>query len=234
MTHSSKLWELHAGSPYPTDKNQHYLDFYSSFLEPYQSSTFNLLEIGVDRAGSLSLWKDYFPNAHIYGLDIAPPAIDSHPRLYVGQADQANHEDLSRTLNEWGNPEFQFIIDDASHLGRLSAATFLHMFPTHLAAGGVYFFEDWGTGYWNHWPDGEEPTQSWNALTDVASAGVYPPYDKFGGAHRIPSHTAGMVGLMKLLIDIMAAADQPTATAPGLAIASMHLQLGVAAVRKAR
>lgn len=48
------------------------------------------------------------------------------------------------------------------------------LFP-HLRPGGFYVIEDWGTGYWPDWPDGELP--------------------------RWANHLAGMVGLVKELVD---------------------------------
>jgi len=49
---------------------------------------------------------------------------------------------------------FDIIIDDASHLGKLTKIAFWHLFETHLKGGGFYVIEDWGTGYWSDWPDG--------------------------------------------------------------------------------
>lgn len=61
-------------------------------------------------------------------------------------------------------------------LGKLTRETFNHLFDQHLKPGGVYVIEDWGTGYWDSWPDGKK---------------VVP---------GVP-HNEGMVGFVKELID---------------------------------
>jgi hypothetical protein len=80
------------------------------------------------------------------------------------------------------------IIDDCSHIGALSRISFWHLFERHLKRGGIYAIEDWGTGYWNSWPDG--------ASVNLVSNGTVE-----GG------HTAGMVGFIKELIDEAGAGD---------------------------
>ena len=51
---------------------------------------------------------------------------------------------------------FDIIIDDASHIGELTKATFWHLFDRHLKPGGLYAIEDWGTGYLDDFPDGKK------------------------------------------------------------------------------
>ena len=43
-----------------TDKIHHhrYDRFYPQFLEPLRNRKFNMLEIGIDRLGSLKLWEE--------------------------------------------------------------------------------------------------------------------------------------------------------------------------------
>ena len=54
-----------------TDKNtvHSYLDLYERLFYKKRSSALNILEIGIKDGGSIKLWRDYFSNAHIYGLD---------------------------------------------------------------------------------------------------------------------------------------------------------------------
>ena len=60
-----------------TDKNtvHSYLDLYEKLLCNKKYNAKNILEVGIGEfyeknGGSLKLWKDYFINATIYGLDI--------------------------------------------------------------------------------------------------------------------------------------------------------------------
>jgi len=57
---------------YPSDKNSYHSyieDVYEEYFSPYRNKKINLLEIGVSFSGSIRLWKDYFKNAQIYGID---------------------------------------------------------------------------------------------------------------------------------------------------------------------
>ena len=59
------------GKKYPTNKNDYgFLDIYEKYFEPLREKKLNILEIGVDKGDSLRLWKEYFFNSKIWGLDI--------------------------------------------------------------------------------------------------------------------------------------------------------------------
>ena len=55
-----------------TDKNttHSYLPLYESLFKNKKETAQNILEIGIQNGGSIKLWRDYFINATIYGLDI--------------------------------------------------------------------------------------------------------------------------------------------------------------------
>jgi len=55
-----------------TDKNttHSYLPLYEHLLSSKKESAKNVLEVGTQFGGSIKLWRDYFTNANIYGLDI--------------------------------------------------------------------------------------------------------------------------------------------------------------------
>ena len=62
-----------------TDKNttHSYLELYERLLQKKKNSAKYVLEVGIGdfgpkNGGSIKLWRDYFPNATIYGLDILP------------------------------------------------------------------------------------------------------------------------------------------------------------------
>lgn len=228
----SSLWHLQANSVFDTDKNQAYLDVYDAILGSMRDAPVRILELGVHRAGSLRLWASYFPNGTVHGFDLNPPSIDDDPRIKVAAGDQANADSLHAAMQAWGVECFDIIIDDASHVGHLAAASFSILFEKHLNAGGLYFLEDWGTGYWPEWPDGEAVADLPSAMAAFAERPSYPAYNKAIGQHRIPSHSAGMVGLLKFLVDVMAAPDQ-THGEKAASIAGIDVRMGVAAIRKA-
>jgi SAM-dependent methyltransferase len=219
---------------YETDKasSPGYLgDFEEVFGQRRQSPT-AILELGIFRGGSLQLWRDYFSSGLVVGLDLNSVDVSDPSgriRTYVGS--QADRPLLDRIRAEAAPEGFDIIIDDCSHLGQLTSASFWHLYPNHLRPGGVYVVEDWGTGYWDSWPDGR------HAAAQVVQAG---PRERSGGMTgrlarrlgrgpgpigrlgrrlsralpppRLPSHDYGMVGFVKQLIDECA---MPDVTAPG-------------------
>lgn len=73
-------------------------------------------------------------------------------RLYQGGQQETTL--LDRIARECAPEGFDVIIDDCSHVGELARVSFWHLFDNHLKPGGLYVIEDWGTGYWDFWPDG--------------------------------------------------------------------------------
>jgi hypothetical protein len=176
---------------YDTDKIKHYyLEVYDPILSPWADSEIKLLELGIRRGGSLILWRDYFPRGVIAGIDLElPKGFVPGERIQVFQGNQTDTQFLSEVANKIAPQGFDVIIDDASHIGELSKTTFWHLFDHHLKPGGVYAIEDWGTGYFDDFPDGKkfDPKPS-----------VMDPF---------PCHSHGMVGFVKELVDEQAAGD---------------------------
>ena len=174
---------------YDTDKGPRYRWVYEQVFAPLRDRPVQLFEIGIFRGGSLLLWRDYFPAGTIVGLDmnrIELPDDSGRIKVYCGK--QQDTALLDRIARETAPDGFDIIIDDGSHLGGLSQATFWHLFEKHLRPGGVYIVEDWGTAYWPDWPDGRRYAA--------------PPPDP--AAREFPSHGAGMAGFLKQLIDEVA------------------------------
>ena len=198
--------ELELGS-YDTDKvANRYLDHYDSILTSRANESIKLLEIGIYKGGSLALWRDYFPQGTIVGIDARiPSGVVSEDRVHVFEGDQADIRFLSRVAGETAPEGFDVIIDDASHIGETTRITFWHLFENHLKAGGIYAIEDWGTGYWDDWPDGRcagsgKPS-FFSRLKSLLGSGVARSKSPW------PSHSYGMVGFVKELIDEQGAAD---------------------------
>ena len=97
------------------------------------------MEIGTQRGGSLVAWKDYFPNANIYGVDIVDVVLPEYRRndfTYIVKdiKDPLVKEKLSGIT-------FDVIIDDGSHI--LSDALFVVTnFLEMLSPNGVLILED--------------------------------------------------------------------------------------------
>ena len=211
---------------YDTDKSDEYLRNYERACYHLRDVPISLLEVGVSKGGSLLLWRDYFTRGEIFGVDLYPPAdlSDSSGRIRVFQGDQGNTAQMDAIASEASPSGFDIIIDDASHIGSLTAATFQTLFYKHLKPGGFYSIEDWGTGYWESWSDGSRPTYS-----DL------PQFENRG--NQFPSHQSGMVGLVKQLLDECALRDilHPKFGVPGSRrtyIRSIHFSNGLAMIEK--
>ena len=132
----------------------HYLDLYDVYLSPYRVGPVKMLEIGVNRGGSLQLWREYFgPEASIYGVDVNPQCAefaDAPTQVRIGS--QADPEFLRSVVSEMGQPNI--IIDDGSHVAKHQQVSFETLFPL-LAPGGMYVIEDMHTAYWRgEWEGG--------------------------------------------------------------------------------
>jgi hypothetical protein len=195
---------------YDSDKiGNGYLEQYDPILAPWRDHEIVLLELGIDRGGSLLLWRDYFPRGTIVGIDIRlPAAFPPAERIRMYQGSQGDPEFLSRVAREEAPTGFDIIVDDASHLGELTKTAFWHLFDHHLRLGGLYVIEDWGTGYWDDWPDGRSlDLASYSRPARGHAALAAKLARKLHGKIPLPGHGYGMVGFIKQLVDEQAAAD---------------------------
>lgn len=183
---------------YDTDKSALYLKNYEEHFQHLADKDIKLLELGVYKGGSLFLWRDYFTNGTIVGLDVKPCQIDDPTgRIHVYQGFQEDCALLNRIGQETAPDGFDIIIDDASHIGRLTKISFWHLFDNHLKPGGSYVIEDWRTGYWAVWPDGKQymPASHQSVFLKKLADGL------LSRKRRFPSHSYGMVGVIKELVD---------------------------------
>jgi len=65
-----KLKNKHKARKEDSDLAMHFLEVYTHHFEARRKEIKSVLEIGVQYGGSLKMWRDYFPNAQITGLDI--------------------------------------------------------------------------------------------------------------------------------------------------------------------
>jgi hypothetical protein len=157
------------------------------------------------------------------------------PRVHLVAGDQSDAELMHRIATQHAPGGFEVIIDDASHVGQLTARSLQALYGSHLRNGGYYIIEDWATGYVPAWPDGGDPT----AVVGVAQldeAVEVPREDGSGSAQRLASLDFGMVGLVKRLIDHTAAGPltlhQPEWVAEPLAIEWMRVNGGMVILKK--
>lgn len=112
--------------------------FYNRLFTPRQQNTSSLLEIGIYQGHSLKLWRDYFTNANIHGLDVNHCAeIVNQPRIYPKFLDAYCFE----TIRLLSDQQFDIIIDDGPHT--LESLKFYCENYIHLVKpGGIFVVED--------------------------------------------------------------------------------------------
>ncbi len=121
-----------------------YDEVYEKLLEHKRLSVTAVLEIGVRNGGSLKTWRDYFPNAVIYGIDNGSENglwISDDKRIVVLEADTTKPETVTAALNQFSHGFFDLIIDDGLHRAFSQAVTYGTLKP-YLAKDGVYVIED--------------------------------------------------------------------------------------------
>jgi hypothetical protein len=185
-----------------TDKDENRMRFYEPFFAPFKNSgsPINLLELGVAQGGSLMIYRDYFPFSRIIGLDQNPAQCEDDT-LKVCVGNQVDTTALRYISQKYAPDGWHIIIDDCSHLATEAWISYAYLFPSWLKSGGIYVIEDWGTGYWDHWPDGEE--------------------------YKNKIHTAGMVGLVHNLVDEVGRPDREH-TIPGRGVVEPGVQSSIA------
>lgn len=111
-----------------------------------------LLEIGWFDGASMKTWRDYLhEESTIVGVDIEPKK--SIGGVHFRQAD-ATTLAITEVAFEFG--QFDYIIDDGSHLSPDVIATMTLLWP-HVAPGGYYIVEDLHVSYHPDWK-GWDPT----------------------------------------------------------------------------
>lgn len=124
-------------------------------------------ELGVLRGLGLLMLQDMYPEGLVAGIDFSPYSHwpEGTRRIVASQDDPR----LPGLLGEH-SPQWDLIIDDASHKGHLTRETFRLLWPM-VAPGGFYVIEDWFIGL-PLWPS----TGCWDGAP-VGSAAVAASYD---------------------------------------------------------
>lgn len=126
---------------YYTDKNTVH-----SYLPVYQElfgdkNVKNILEIGIQRGGSIKLWSDYFPGAQVFGIDLTDELIC---------LDIKNKKNINLIFEDAYSPsiidklqhtKFDVIIDDGNHVLNSMEKT-IELYLPLLKDDGVLIIED--------------------------------------------------------------------------------------------
>jgi len=105
------------GLKYNADKSSrfhNYLDFYQEQL-PDRDFSGRLLEIGVMDGLSMKMWREYYPNAEIIGIDIKDMSMFHNTDWNVPESVKLLTLDGTKAKDMKPLGMFDIIIDDGSH-----------------------------------------------------------------------------------------------------------------------
>ena len=133
-----------------------YSDFYEVLFRQCRDQVTQILEIGIGtgdldfpanmgsgaRPGaSLRVWREYFPNALIYGADIDPRILFKEDRISTFLVDQLDKKSIQNAISSFEPGTFDLIVDDGLHTFQANA-TFFRNSNHLLSERGFYIIED--------------------------------------------------------------------------------------------
>jgi hypothetical protein len=133
-----------------------YADFYSQLFSHCRNNVKKVFECGLGTnnpnipstmgvfgkpGASLRMWRDYFPNATVYGADIDKDVLFQEERIKTYFVDQLNPATINELWNQVGVADFDFMVDDGLHTFEAGSTLFTHSIDK-LAQNGIYIIED--------------------------------------------------------------------------------------------
>lgn len=136
-----------------TDKNtvHSYLPLYQKLLQGKKDTAKNILEVGIGNfgdknGGSIKMWRDFFKNAMIYGLDILDRnrVIDElldDKRVTLYTSTNAYDPYFFKTHFLDRNIKCDIMLDDGPHTLE-SMIQFIHLYSQIMTDDGILIVED--------------------------------------------------------------------------------------------
>jgi len=145
------------GSRDTLNSHHNYTTLYDALFSAMRSNPLRVFELGLGTnnvdvpsnmgvdgkpGASLRGWREYFPNADIYGADIDRRVLFEETRIKTYYCDQTNPRIISEM---WKHPDllmgFDIIIEDGLHTFEANACFFENSIYK-LKKGGYYIIED--------------------------------------------------------------------------------------------
>lgn len=120
-----------------------YCNKYEFFLKEFKNKSFAFVELGVFKGASIRMWRKYFAQARIIGID-----IDSSCIQYATNGIEILIGDLGtkEMIYEVNKLQPAIIVDDASHKWSHQINALFELFPL-MPHGGIYIIEDISTSF---------------------------------------------------------------------------------------
>ncbi len=158
MPRTNRLGELFAlyGTTKQSSAGAPYHELYFDLLEDRADQVGSVFECGigstnptiaytmaphVDPGGSLRAWRDFFPNAVIYGADIDRDVLFQDTRIKTAWIDQVDPAAVASYWKEVGEPAVDVMFDDGCHEYEAHRCLLEGSFG-FLKPNGLYIIED--------------------------------------------------------------------------------------------
>jgi hypothetical protein len=137
-------------------RSHNYADVYSEILYQNRKTIRKVFECGIGTndesfsshmtsnatpGGSLRAWREYFPNAFIFGADIDVEILFLEDRIQTGYLDQLDSESIRSYFSSFAKNSFDLMIDDGLHTFD-AARNLLENSIEFLSETGIYVIED--------------------------------------------------------------------------------------------
>ena len=128
-----------------TYKSINYCNIYEKYFNKIKDKVTKFVEIGIKDACSLKMWKEYFPNAIIYGIDIDPRCKQyEEDRIKCLIGDQNDEKFLLNIKDIIG--DYDILLDDGSHITHHQIKSFDILYE-NCKNNGFYIIEDLRCSY---------------------------------------------------------------------------------------
>lgn len=132
-----------------TDKNttHSYMDLYETLFSSKKESATAVLEVGIQHGGSIKLWRDYFTNAKVYGIDIEqmhpmlPPALCVDPNVVLNYTTNAYDPVVVKEKFVDTGVKFDIVLDDGCH-SYVGMTKFIELYLPLVKDDGILVVED--------------------------------------------------------------------------------------------
>lgn len=152
-TSNSRTELCDLGVKYPTDKSPYnqddlhkhpYTGVYYLLFAPFKYKNINFAEIGIYRNMSMKCWREFFPNANLYGFEydgmfLSNGINDNLNNTTYSFIDVTNQESINNELSKFD--KFDIILDDSTHVFEDQINLCLNAYK-HMNSGGILIVED--------------------------------------------------------------------------------------------
>jgi 23S rRNA U2552 (ribose-2'-O)-methylase RlmE/FtsJ len=185
--------DLFVGNEGPSvQKWHHYIPLYDRYMSLYKKPTVRFLEIGVERGGSMQMWRKYFgPKATVMGIDIDPECKQFDGQAGMVRIGSQNDPDFLRSvIDEMGGVDI--VLDDGSHRMEHIETSFQTIFPK-LSEPGLYLIEDLHTAYLRRYGGGIDADANFFRTVDRLIDDMHRWYH--GGVQKLPATEGKATGI---------------------------------------